>query len=1007
MTKIIGNTTATPNPRPDWNQTDLTKADYIKNKPSVKKGDGDGSFIANDIEHNIATGTNQVVIGTYNDVNEDALFIVGNGESEATRNNAFEVLKTGDVVINGDLTVNGKSTTIETFNENVNIEDNTITLRHNATTGLQQDNYTGIVAHNYDGTNNGMLVFDNGGTAYVGDEGDLQPLATRAFLDDEDGAIATWDATAKTLVKAPLEVADIVTTDNIDSLNKAISTAITDVSVAYQKEVTVKDTSYAEVNKIGGMSRKCRNLMALPYSLSSANINGVIVTANSDGSIKVSGTTSNLGSAVIADYTLTAGTYNISHTSANVGLQVWAMNGSSYSTELVPTFYNNNKSFTIASTTVIRLRVYIAANKTVSETIYPMLNEGATALPYEPYYAGLRDTKVTEVKSVGSNLACLQEKTVENSGITFTVKDDVITASGTSTSNYASTEIAEFTGLVGTFHIQEIENHGLRMRAVVYDALNNRSLYRNQSFTLNGTERSATIWVYVDNAGTTITNDTAKVMLNYGSTALPYKPYVEHTLPIPAEVQALDGYGVGIDERTYNYIEWQPEDNIKTWHKVVRKLVLTGTENWILNKDGTNPYFMLQIGVLKSAIDGKSVCSHYANAPVWGSTTNDGAYILNSNGYQADYLNIRDSRYSTLDTFKAYLAGQYAAGTPVTVIYVFTTPEVTDISDLITSDNLLGVEDNDTITFENEYGYAVPSEVTLYPEKTDIIASEKIIGNLIGTSTRAIGDENGDNITDTYIKNNVDSIEVGGVTMGFVNAGVTWKFNDDTTELDKCLYEMNLWGPNITFICNGETYNSMTFASSTELYYGDYELLVYSGGWRDEAYKTIEITGECDSDLLQYLSKMATPLPSQGIQIGEEVISEPKAKSLLEYSQYSPSDFLGCKLVGSVFEKMGDYLPTTGIIEEGHIYFLVFRHLQQSFHYFLPTFGYRQENNGTFGGYSERNTDTPLYVKWKEVSYDDFLMPIYGIALYDKDGNNRTNDVLPYGDIELRIYKLI
>ena len=36
MAKIIGNTTATPNPRPDWNQEDETKADYIKNKPDVE-----------------------------------------------------------------------------------------------------------------------------------------------------------------------------------------------------------------------------------------------------------------------------------------------------------------------------------------------------------------------------------------------------------------------------------------------------------------------------------------------------------------------------------------------------------------------------------------------------------------------------------------------------------------------------------------------------------------------------------------------------------------------------------------------------------------------------------------------------------------------------------------------------------------------------------------------------------------------------------------------------------
>lgn len=41
MSKIIGNTTATPNPQPDWEQTDVTKADYIKNKPAVvgEKGD--------------------------------------------------------------------------------------------------------------------------------------------------------------------------------------------------------------------------------------------------------------------------------------------------------------------------------------------------------------------------------------------------------------------------------------------------------------------------------------------------------------------------------------------------------------------------------------------------------------------------------------------------------------------------------------------------------------------------------------------------------------------------------------------------------------------------------------------------------------------------------------------------------------------------------------------------------------------------------------------------------
>lgn len=35
MSKIIGNTTATPNPQPDWGQDDSKRADYIKNKPQI------------------------------------------------------------------------------------------------------------------------------------------------------------------------------------------------------------------------------------------------------------------------------------------------------------------------------------------------------------------------------------------------------------------------------------------------------------------------------------------------------------------------------------------------------------------------------------------------------------------------------------------------------------------------------------------------------------------------------------------------------------------------------------------------------------------------------------------------------------------------------------------------------------------------------------------------------------------------------------------------------------
>jgi hypothetical protein len=39
--KIRGNTVGFPNPQPDWNQTDPTQADYIKNKPEVAAPSGE------------------------------------------------------------------------------------------------------------------------------------------------------------------------------------------------------------------------------------------------------------------------------------------------------------------------------------------------------------------------------------------------------------------------------------------------------------------------------------------------------------------------------------------------------------------------------------------------------------------------------------------------------------------------------------------------------------------------------------------------------------------------------------------------------------------------------------------------------------------------------------------------------------------------------------------------------------------------------------------------------
>jgi hypothetical protein len=99
----------------------------------------------------------------------------------------------GSLSVNGSLIQNG--TAYETHAEKVYTTNDLIITRDNAVGKLSDGEYTGIEALKYDGTNNGYLVFDNSGTAFVGDEGKLQPLATRSDTSSmTSGNIVVWDA---------------------------------------------------------------------------------------------------------------------------------------------------------------------------------------------------------------------------------------------------------------------------------------------------------------------------------------------------------------------------------------------------------------------------------------------------------------------------------------------------------------------------------------------------------------------------------------------------------------------------------------------------------------------------------------------------------------------------------------------------------------------------------------------------------------------------------------------
>ncbi|RXQ87188.1 hypothetical protein EO244_16645 [Ancylomarina salipaludis] len=99
--------------------------------------------------------------------------------------------------------------------------DDVITLRDKATVGLGSTKFTGLVAKNYDGLNDGQLVFDADGYARVGDKDSLQMIATRENTPMPNG-IAFYDETSrsfKTKAESSLSVAQALNANKLGGIS--------------------------------------------------------------------------------------------------------------------------------------------------------------------------------------------------------------------------------------------------------------------------------------------------------------------------------------------------------------------------------------------------------------------------------------------------------------------------------------------------------------------------------------------------------------------------------------------------------------------------------------------------------------------------------------------------------------------------------------------------------------------------------------------------------------------
>lgn len=370
----------------------------------------------------------------------------------------------------------------------------------------------------------------------------------------------------------------------IKNLEQAISSSPfeTDSSVAYVKSVPSNALPYAEIGKVGGMTRKSKNLAKSSKEVNVA-ISGVSAVTKTNVSYFTLNGTSSQANALKAmrEIELQAGTYCVSVYGLNSNGEDRLYIGDENSSTIFVNYIQTNapKSFTITEAKTVFVQFVFGANSTYSnKEIQVQIEPGNTATQYEPYYEGLRSAKVTEIKSVGANLIPFpyydNSKTLN--GVTFTVLDDGgINIKGTPEVNFGFYPIYDATSSrlpikAGVYTVSITKCDGISIAlgitgATEYDA------HTENGTTFTVTEDN-TMYARVRLTQGVAIDATVYPMLNVGASAAPYKPYVGDidTFAIPAEVQALDGYGESNPNNAneYNYIDFEQQKFVAYGHIV-------------------------------------------------------------------------------------------------------------------------------------------------------------------------------------------------------------------------------------------------------------------------------------------------------------------------------------------------------------------------------------------------------------------------------------------------------
>lgn len=408
----------------------------------------------------------------------------------------------------------------------------------------------------------------------------------------------------------------------------------------------------------------------LPCDATTRTVSGVTFTVNSDGSITIKGTASAQIIYTIYGATLNfpAGNYIATQIPNGVNEKYYATFYTKADNSSRVDIYGSDKSFTIEEGGCVQnFRIVVREGAVIDLTFYPMIRLASDSNATYAPYSNIRPISgwdAVSMTAAGLNLAPTF-KDFPKIGMTFKETDGKITISGTATG----------TGRLDSARI--ILPPGTYTLTPNYSALINASIYmrtpggiqfgtismaanldRKSTFTVTE-PTEATVSMFI-NSGATADNFTLEAILVAGSDRADFKTYngEKYTVQIGQTV-----YGGRMDWLTGKLVA---ELAMKT---------LDGTEDYTQGSGGVLTKITDAADPVPGGVD--AWCSHYKRT----TSTNqagiaDMEFAMSHKSVSGTpRLYIRDSvNCPDVSTGQAYIAAQYAAGTPVQIVYKLATP---------------------------------------------------------------------------------------------------------------------------------------------------------------------------------------------------------------------------------------------------------------------------------------------------------------------------------------------